>query len=200
MNHLAHLYLARGSDHLLVGGFLGDFVKGPLRGARPHSVERGIALHRSIDAFTDRHPLVATARRALPNAMYRVSGIITDIVFDQCLANRWARHHSQGLDTFDRDVFDRLLRSDHLTFFPESALAVCKNMQTYRSLLRTLDNNYVERSLLNIGRRLKRGDEFFNPASLQELGPKLSPVEQIFDEFFASLKDFVDNWHIEHPE
>ena len=65
---------------------------------------------------------------------------------------------------------------------------------------KTLDNNYVERSLLNIGRRLKRGEEFFNPASLQELGPKLSPVEQIFDEFFASLKDFVDNWHIEHPE
>ncbi len=200
MNHLAHLYLARGSDHLLVGGFLGDFVKGPLGGARPHSVERGIALHRSIDAFTDRHPLVTTARRTLPKSMYRVSGIVTDIVFDQCLANRWERHHCESLDTFDQDAFDRLLRSDHLPLYTESALTICKSMQVYRSLLRTLDNSYVERSLLNIARRLKRGDEFFNPASLHRLGPQLPYVEQIFDEFFASLKDFVDNWLTKNPE
>lgn len=200
MNHLAHLYLASDNDHLLVGGFLGDFVKGRQYGARPPSIERGIALHRSIDAFTDRNALVATARRSLPPSMYRVSGIVTDIVFDQCLARCWRHHHAMTLNTFDRDVFQRLLRSDHLSFYPDNALSVCKNMQAYRSLLRTVDDDYVERSLLNIARRLKRGSEFFNSGSLSQLGPKLPYVEQIFDEFFASLKDFVDNWLSENPD
>ena len=35
MNHLAHLLLANDDLNLLVGGFLGDFVKGRLKGERP---------------------------------------------------------------------------------------------------------------------------------------------------------------------
>ena len=48
MNHLAHLLLAERSDGLLVGGFLGDFVKGRLKGDRPTAIEQGIKLHLSL--------------------------------------------------------------------------------------------------------------------------------------------------------
>mgnify|MGYP003629303282 FL=1 len=68
MNYLAHFHLAQqlasrcGLDErdamqqgLLIGGLLGDFVKGPLRGNYPATWEVGIRLHRRIDALTDSH-------------------------------------------------------------------------------------------------------------------------------------------------
>jgi len=50
MNFLAHTLLARANPELLLGGILGDFVKGDI--ARHHDGElaRGIRLHRRIDA------------------------------------------------------------------------------------------------------------------------------------------------------
>lgn len=57
MNFLAHLFLGRDTDDLLVGSYLGDFVKGEINGELPTDITRGILLHRHIDSFTDRHPL-----------------------------------------------------------------------------------------------------------------------------------------------
>ena len=57
MNHLAHLLLAERSNGLLVGGFLGDFVKGRLKGDRPTAIEQGIKLHRYIDHHQYKHYL-----------------------------------------------------------------------------------------------------------------------------------------------
>ena len=61
MNHLAHLALAGESPHLVVGGFLGDFVKGRLDNRFEPGIEAGIRLHRAIDAFTDHNPKVRLA-------------------------------------------------------------------------------------------------------------------------------------------
>ena len=53
MNYLAHFHLA-GDDPAMIGGaLLGDFVKGSLGGEYHRDLERGIRLHRRIDAFSD---------------------------------------------------------------------------------------------------------------------------------------------------
>ena len=57
MNHLAHFALAQASDDLMLGGFLGDFVKGPLRGERPAGISKwsfstsATLSHRFSDSF-----------------------------------------------------------------------------------------------------------------------------------------------------
>ncbi len=53
MNFLAHFHLAWPDEGLVAGGLEGDYIKGPLRGALPPDLERGIKLHRAIDAYTD---------------------------------------------------------------------------------------------------------------------------------------------------
>ena len=60
MKYLAHFHLAGIDEGLISGALLGDFVKGPLRGDFDAAVERGISLHRNIDAFSE---LTATAER-----------------------------------------------------------------------------------------------------------------------------------------
>ena len=81
MNHLAHFYLAHPHEELMVGGFLGDFVKGKLSGKHPHRIELGIRLHRAIDAYTDQHPIVKQSQRRF------------DPAFRRC---RWGRDYGSG--------------------------------------------------------------------------------------------------------
>ena len=65
MNFLAHFHLAWPDEGLVAGGLEGDYYKGPLRGDLPRDIERGVQLHRAIDAYTDGHPAhTAIAQRS----------------------------------------------------------------------------------------------------------------------------------------
>ena len=67
MNYLVHFLLAGDDDELRLGNLLGDFVKGPVeRFAHSGLTDRlrvGIQMHRTIDAFSDRHPAVHRSKR-----------------------------------------------------------------------------------------------------------------------------------------
>ncbi|MBT5331438.1 MAG: hypothetical protein HOL48_06645 [Porticoccaceae bacterium] len=78
MNFLGHLALAWPNENLMIGGFLGDFVKGPLKGEYPVEIEQGIALHRRIDARSDSHPAMQNLKRSLPKNWTRYAGIRAD--------------------------------------------------------------------------------------------------------------------------
>ena len=56
MNFLAHTLFAGDAGADRIGGLLGDFVKGLLPAGLPPDLASGVALHRAIDGFADRHP------------------------------------------------------------------------------------------------------------------------------------------------
>ena len=89
MNFLAHLYLTRGDDELMLGGLLGDYVRG-WRALSEYSpgVRDGIKLHRRIDRFTDHSREVKSLRRKFPKEFRRYAGIVIDLGFDHELARR----------------------------------------------------------------------------------------------------------------
>lgn len=89
MNYLAHLHLGGQRPEELLGSLYGDFVKGPLQGEFRPGIESGIQLHRSIDAFTDAHPLVGQALSRFTHTRRRYAGIVLDVFFDHCLARDW---------------------------------------------------------------------------------------------------------------
>lgn len=62
MNFLAHALLSGNAEADRVGGLMGDFVKGPLPAGLPPDLASGVALHRAIDSFADRHPAFAASR------------------------------------------------------------------------------------------------------------------------------------------
>jgi len=94
MNYLAHAYLAGPVDSDRVGGVVGDFVKGllvpPPVGLSP-ALLAGVALHRSIDSFADRHPAFRRSRARISPARRRVGGIMVDLFYDHFLALHWSR-------------------------------------------------------------------------------------------------------------
>ncbi|HET7775816.1 MAG TPA: ACP phosphodiesterase [Azospira sp.] len=93
MNFLAHAYLGGASQDLRLGGFIGDFVKGPLRAedhGLPAAVLAGVELHRRIDSFAETHPAFMASKARISPERRRVAGIVVDLFYDHFLARNWA--------------------------------------------------------------------------------------------------------------
>ena len=58
MNFLAHLYLSKSNENIIIGNFIADAVKGKKYNNYPKEIKAGILLHREIDNYTDNHPIV----------------------------------------------------------------------------------------------------------------------------------------------
>jgi len=95
VNLLAHLQLSKGcSAEALTGNVLADYLTrfrsyDTLPERLKDSLWPGIYLHREIDSFTDRHPLVAEARDLISPERRRLAGVIIDIAFDLYLTRHW---------------------------------------------------------------------------------------------------------------
>jgi acyl carrier protein phosphodiesterase len=116
MNYLAHAFLAGPQPASRLGGLLGDFVKGPLDSiARhyPHEVVTGIALHRRIDSYADRHPAFRRSRQRVSALRRRFSGVMVDMFYDHLLARQWSAYCAQPLEAFSADIY-ALLASNHM--------------------------------------------------------------------------------------
>lgn len=106
MNFLAHLYLSPETPEGRLGSFLGDHIKGPLeRADYPASVLASVRLHRSVDAFTDAHPVVRTSKGRISSARRRYAGILVDIFYDHFLAASWSHHHATELAAYAQAVY-----------------------------------------------------------------------------------------------
>ncbi len=100
MNYLAHLHIAEQSDSSLLGNLLGDFVKGDPERQYTSDVVNGIRLHRWVDAYTDRHPLMTQSKAYFPDSTRRFSPIALDMLWDHFLAKNWQEFHRLPLRRF----------------------------------------------------------------------------------------------------
>jgi len=107
LNLLAHLHLSTGlTAEETAGNVLADFLPNDL--VAPPGVDTGITLHRKIDAFTDRHPLVADARDLISKPRRRLASIIVDIAFDYTLCQKWDDHCDTELAQFISEGYSRI--------------------------------------------------------------------------------------------
>ena len=90
MNHIAHCLLSYADDDLLVGNFIGDFVKGRSWERYSPGVQRGILLHRAIDRYTDTHHATRESIRRIRPFAGRYSPPLVDILYDHLLCRQWS--------------------------------------------------------------------------------------------------------------
>jgi len=85
------MFLSGDVPELLVGNFMGDFVKGPLGDAYPSRIRQGLMLHRKIDSFAQKDVCFQASRlRLAPHyGLYR--GVLVDLFYDHFLAKEWHR-------------------------------------------------------------------------------------------------------------
>ncbi len=100
MNFLAHLYLSGTNEKILVGNFIGDYVKGRKYEIYEKAIQEGILMHRRIDTFTDKHPKFRASKKPFIPEFGLYSGIIIDLLFDHFLAKNWSRFSNQTLHQY----------------------------------------------------------------------------------------------------
>src|SRR5690349_12341831 len=99
MNFLAHIFLSGDDPEIMVGNFIGDFVKGRNLDDRFSSgIVKGIELHRAIDEYTDSHPVVAQSKNRLRPKYRHYAPVIVDVFYDHFLAKNWKNYHPTSLE------------------------------------------------------------------------------------------------------
>lgn len=186
MNYLAHLHLGGQRPAQLLGSLYGDFVKGLLPGRFPAELEASIRLHRSIDSFTDSHPLILRALARFPSEQRRYAGIMLDVFFDHCLARDWHLHADVPLDAFTRRVYDVLLAEPEL---PERLAFVAPRMAAQDWLGSYRDFEVLEQVLAGISRRLSRPERL--AGGMQQLRALYQPLSADFAEFYPVLRAYA---------
>jgi acyl carrier protein phosphodiesterase len=190
MNHLAHFTLADGSPDLLVGNMLADEVRGRLTDRFSPDIATGIQLHRSIDAFTDAHPLVQASHKRFDKPYRRYGGIITDIVYDHFLARFWHHYHTESLEDFCARSLAEVL--DHADQLSESSLLRAKHMHANRSMEKYGSIAFIERSLVYLSGKLKRDNPL--ASGFTQFEKHAQSLEADFATFFPELVTFSNNW------
>ncbi len=117
MNFLAHLYLSGSDINIRLGNFIGDYVKGRNYERFPIGVQKGIALHRAIDTFTDKHSSTRSCKELLSPGYGKYSGVVVDVLFDHVLANEWLKYSQSDLKWFTRSFYFQMVQ--HYSILPD---------------------------------------------------------------------------------
>jgi len=191
MNFLAHLCLASSDPNLMLGGMLGDFVRGrrALK-AFPEPVRQGILLHRYIDRCTDHSSEVKKLRSGFPREFRRYSGIIIDLAFDHELAVNWWRYMPQSLERFDVEARD--LVRDNIELMPDRLMSFMRYADRHGLFTSYREEDTVLYSLAGIGTRLSRSNPLHKVA---EIWPQFAPrFRASFKQFFPQIQSEVADW------
>ena len=111
MNFLAHTYLSGCNEEIIVGNFMGAYVKGKNYLLFPEQVKKGILIHRDIDSFTDMHQITRVSKQRISSRYHKYAGIVIDIFYDHFLASLWERYSTLPLGEFVNRSYDLLKRN-----------------------------------------------------------------------------------------
>eukprot|EP01136_Pigoraptor_vietnamica_P014363 Opistho-1_new@56461 len=134
MNYLAHAYLSFNHPGILVGNMISDFVKGKKQYDFPDAVQKGIRLHRAIDAFTDQHPATREAKQLFKPAVGAYAGAFIDVVYDHFLAADETELPEPELLLFANRVYTQLAEQQSL--LPEKFAGMLPYMTSHPCTLR----------------------------------------------------------------
>lgn len=193
LNHLAHCLLSFGEEGVLVGNFMGDYVKGNRWKEYAPDVQRGLLLHRAIDAYTDAHPIYNISVTRLRKFAGRYTPPVIDILYDHLLSIHWKEHVPR--DIFPTESGDPVA----LHVFAENTYQMLQNRvgdmpeQLQERLPRMLTGRFLHTYSTPEGmawvmdwfsRRLPAD---FNPAATLEF-------------FFENLSAFSEDFHAFFPD
>ncbi len=135
----------------MFGNFISDFLRGKEADKFSAEITLGIQLHRVIDTYTDRHPMVAQSKKRLWDKYRHYSAVIVDIFFDHYLAKNWNLYSDEPLRDFAQRSYASL--ADFTPLFPPKVKQVFPYMVRQNWLLNygTLDG--MRQAMNGVSRR-----------------------------------------------
>ncbi|HUH25254.1 MAG TPA: acyl carrier protein phosphodiesterase [Flavobacterium sp.] len=186
---MAHIYLSGSNPRVQIGNFMGDGIRGKdYRHFHP-DIQMGVLLHRSIDSFTDFHPIFRQSKYRIVPKFNHFSGILIDMFYDHFLAKEWSLYHHEPLDIFCQRFYQEL--QNHYEEL---------NLKTRNLLPYLLKQNWLERyaNLTDLQQILKQMDSRFSFHShmneaVEDLYEHYDEFQREFHLFFKDLMIHAEN-------
>ena len=183
MNFLAHIYLSGDNDLIKIGNFMADGIHGKHFDTFPIAIQKGIILHRSIDTFTDAHPIFRQSTKRLHANYHHYSGIIVDIFYDHFLAKNWSNYSDERLEDYSQRFYQSL-RDNYDDLTPKTQ-KMMPYLIEHNWLLSYQTIEGIESVLTKMDTRMKLDSNM--RFSVAELKTYYSDFESEFTAFFATL-------------
>ena len=187
MNYLAHAYLSFNLPEILVGNMISDFVKGKRKYNYPEEIQKGIALHRAIDEFTDNHPVTKQARKIFQEHYGLYSAVFMDVVYDHFLATDVQEFTDDSLLEFSIGTYTMLDTYERM--FPERFRLIYPYMKQYNWLYNYKTTIGIQRSFEGINYRALYMSE--SNTAFRLFKENYDELKAQYATFFPSLKVFA---------
>lgn len=186
MNYLAHAYLSFGDPEVLTGNMISDFVKGKKKYDYPARILAGINLHRSIDEFTDGHPVNREAAKIFKPAYGLYSSAFIDVVYDHFVALEIVSS-IQDFEAYTLNIYDNISRFSHL--LPFAFNNIFPYMKQHNWLYNYQFSWGIEKSMQGLVHRAAYLSESRTAFIL--FTNRYKDFREAFNDFFPSLKKFA---------
>jgi acyl carrier protein phosphodiesterase len=191
VNFLAHLYLSDNRHKIMVGNFIGDFVKGRnLHERFELEIAKGIEMHRAIDQFTDSHPIVTQSKNRLRSKYRHYSGVIVDVFYDHFLARNWNQYCTEPLSDFAVRVY-QIVR-EHDSILPERVKRMLPYMVKGNWLVNYSHVEGIHQALSGMAKRTPY-ESRMNEAT-EDLKGSYEAFQTEFIEFLPQLHEWAKDW------
>ncbi|MGE0568278.1 MAG: ACP phosphodiesterase [Bacteroidia bacterium] len=184
---MAHAYLSGENHGLIIGNFIGDYVRGNDYLKYPVEIQKGILLHREIDRFTDSHELFRKSKRLFYNGFEKHSGILVDIYFDHLLAKYFKELTNYELINYTKSIYE--IYTDHV----ENNSIPNKHFLNY-VISNDIYNNYsvlnqIEVVLYQMSQRIKHDVALHK--SVENFKENEDLLTNHFKSFFGEIKNHI---------
>jgi len=186
VNFLAHAYLSFGDPEVLTGNLISDFVKGKKKFDYSPRILGGIDLHRSIDEFTDTHPVTKEAAKRFKPAYGLYSSAFIDVAYDHFLAKQILKGGEQKFREFSSNIYEQLERFEPV--FPERFRSMFPSMKGHDWLFNYQYMWGIERSFQGVVYRAKYIDS--SVAAMQVFTEYYEELSLAYDVFFPQLQEY----------
>jgi acyl carrier protein phosphodiesterase len=183
LNYLAHCFLSCSTEEILIGNFIADSISRKSPKTFSNEIQLGIALHKKIDTFTDKHPKVKEAVVVLRERHGKYAPVVSDILWDYYLANNWSLYSDETLEDFTTRTYTIFQK-----FKSQMPLRMSKNIDSMIAanfLLRYRSLEGLKESFGHMDRRTKFPSNFVD--AIDDINENQDLFNKLFNEFFPDL-------------
>ncbi len=167
---------------------ISDYVKGKTKFDYPPVIQVGIALHRSIDQFTDLHPVTREAKEIFRPHYRLYSGAMVDVIYDHFLSNDPKEFDERKLWSFSLDTYETLMK--YARWFPEKFKLMFPYMQSQNWLYHYREREGTARSLHGLVRRSKYLTE--SETAFQLFTRHYQLLSDLYRQFWQEMRPFAE--------
>lgn len=187
MNFLAHAYLSFNDPDILVGNLIADLVKGKQIENYSENIRHGIRIHREIDSFTDKHPIIMESKELFQSSAGRYWGSFLDVAYDHFLALDYLQEPTEGWKTFSAHCYKQIeLYADVL---PPTFISMFMYMKSEDWLYNYRNRSMIELSFERLARRAVYLDN--DTPVFADFERHYDEIKASYEAFFPKLKEYV---------